>query len=304
MKSSFFKICILLLTCAVVIAQDLTVVHIEGEAYTLEISGDKNQYKKLGYGPLLAAEEIVLKNKAKVKLINGENLLCELKNEGTYPIKSLKFSSVEEKSLFQKFCNYFHSFFVNHSSAESKIYYQNNIYAISRGGNSLPSRDFPLEGRIPIDAGPLNFHWTHDCDSCIYAIKVFDLETREQVVNVQSKDNFVALEDPSEYFEPGRKYYWSAEIVGKEVEYEYSFFDVATYDDYHKQVEALEESLSKELKKLPITPKTIYMMIGLNELDLSNYAIFYSHKQVRENPENTSLKDMSERFWYDQLLRY
>lgn len=283
-------------------AQAISVIHIQGDAYAYSNAGEKEVYSKLVYGPLKNSSKIIVKEKSSVKLVGEDNQICELTEEGTYPISDLNFAKVKSNTIFDKFCDYFHSFFVSHASSESKSNYRNNIYAISRGNTPPPSLDFPLSGIVPIDAGSLPFIWTHACDSCEYIFTVNDYKTREIVYTIMTKDHKVEIENSVKYFVPNHRYYWSVKIVGMDMEYENIPFTMSENGAYSANIDSIEKELSKDISGLAPAARMIYTMSELDAIGQENYALLYGLKLQKSNPNDASIADLFERYWYDILL--
>ena len=299
---------VMLIVCMTIAlsAQDVSVIYISGDAYTEETNGEKKTYKKIVFGPLPDSENITLKDNTSLKLLNSKNEICELDKAGTYKRSDITFSTttktgVEKGSMFTKFCDYFHSFFVNHSSSESKVNYKNSIHAISRGASSPAQLDFPQEGLLPVDAGPLSFSWSHACNDCQYVVSINSLSTKANVFAWTTNEQKVLLEKPEEFLKKGEQYYWSVNVSGMEIETENYIFTAAPSGDYSKNVEASQIEIAQSAFDLPEL-STIYVMTDLAEKDLLNYSLIYGFKQSAVNADNAQLKNFVERFWYDRLI--
>lgn len=285
-----------------IFGQNLSVIHIDGSAFYVTQQDGKEKYNKMTYGPITDASSIIVKENSSIKLLRDDNKISAIEKEGTYLLKDLTFITPENTSMFGKFCDYFHSFFVNHSSAESKANYHNNIYAISRGNTPAPSLDFPLEGRIPVDAGPLTFIWTHACDSCEYIFTIADLSSKDIVYTLMTTDQTVTIRNPEKYLTSGNQYYWSTRVVGLDLEYENVAFSAAADGQYMKAIKSIESSLNESNVKLSPTPKLIYVLSELENNDELNFALFYGLNQKSIDNSEESLSDVFDRYWYDHLL--
>ena len=283
------------------IGQQISVMQYDGDAFTYNSNDEKVMYKKVVFGPLPKADKILLKDNSTLKLINEDNETCEITKEGEYEIKSLKFEKSESNSLFDKFCSYFHSFFINHSSAESKSSYKNSIHAISRGVLSPPQLDFPLDGTIPFTDGDIQFSWSHSCEACQYVVTIYDLETRASVYAWTTEEQEVVLKGADQFLLANKKYYWTVTISGQEMEYPISRIMVGDKRGYKKQIESIENEIASSDIKLSDATKAIYVMSLLEEQGLINYAIYYGQQLKAQNPENKVLMDFVDRFWYDTL---
>jgi hypothetical protein len=283
------------------IGQNYSIIHIEGDAFAYTNVDGKEKYSKLVYGPLTDCEKIVVKNNALVKVLGEDKRLSILNKEGEYAIASLQFNEVEGNSIFNRFCNYFHAFFVNHASSESKANYENNIYAISRGNLAAPSLDFPMEGMLPADAGSLPFIWTHDCDSCEYIFNINDMESRELIYTMMTEEKQVLVENPMKYFSPGKEYYWSVKIVGQDLEYEVIPFTVSPKGDYDNSISVIRGEIDKSMTQFTAVAKMVFVMGELG-YDQANYAIYYGLGQCEKYPKDDQMRNLFERFWYDSLM--
>ena len=294
---------ILLLSINSVISygQQISVMHFAGDAYTYNTDDSKVKYNKIVFGPLPNADKILVKENATLKLLNEENEVCEVTEEGEYDIKTLKFVKGKSNSLFNKFCDYFHSFFINHSSSESKSNYKNSIHAISRGALSPPQLDFPIDGFLPATSGNMDFSWSHSCEACQYVVTIYDLETRASVYAWTTVEHKVTLENVDQFLLPNKKYYWTVTISGQEMEYPISRITVGEKGDYDTHISNLNKEILQSQLNLDVATKAIYIMSYLAEQDLMNYAIYYGQQQTEMNDENKILADFVERFWYDAL---
>lgn len=302
MKSIYYSIFILFFNILCSYSQSYSIIHVEGDAFVYGNNVDKKSYSKLVFGPLNGFEKIVVKDKALVRIKKGENQICDLNKEGSYLKSELQFKEVGDNSVFGKFCKYFESFFTNHSSSESKNNYKNSIYAISRGITPPPSLDFPLRGDLPIDAGSLPFIWTHACDTCEYIFAVHDLSSREVIYTVMTKEKKIEIESPQKYLKPDHQYYWSVKIAGKDLEYENIEFSSVGSGSY----QTLLADINREADRSPIPlkglSKTLFILSELENKSQPNFAILYSFQALKARPNDTSLADIIERYWYDQLI--
>ena len=294
----------ILTLCMIVTAsygQQISVMQFNGDAYAYNTNDSKVKYKKIVFGPLPNADMILVKENSTIKLINDENKICEVTEEGEYNIKSLKFVQAKSSSLFDKFCDYFHSFFINHSSSESKSNYKNSIHAISRGVLSPPTLDFPLDGMLPATSGNIKFSWSHSCDACQYVITIYDLETRASVYAWTTTEHSVILESSDHFLLPGNKYYWTVTISGQEMEYPISRITIGEKGGYDKEISKLNKEISESKLNLEPATKAIYIMSYLADQDLMNFAIYYGQQQRNKHSENIVLANFVDRFWYDAL---
>jgi hypothetical protein len=301
MKKYNLAILLLVLVFGISNAQTINVIHIEGDAYTSKMVGEKEIFSKLVYGPLAKSDKIIVKSNSLVRLVGDEKQICELSKEGDYLIKDLAFAKVPCNSIFDKFYDYFHSFFVNHSSSESKANYRNNIYAISRGNTPPPALNFPLAGLIPTDAGSIPFTWSHACDTCEYILTVNDMKSREVIFTVMTKDQKVVMENPKKYLSPDTEYYWTVKTVGVDQEYKNIIFHTASLEAYETRINNLENEIDQSSTPISETARMLYIMSELDAADLQNYALFYGLNLV-ENTSNSFMKDLFERYYYDSLL--
>lgn len=297
--STVLLLCYCLYAAHVSTAQ-VSVVYMEGDAFIEEIKQEKPTYKKIVYGPLPTAETIVLKESSSLRLLDEENRICTLSEPGTYTVSKLRFEKSERNSMFDRFCDYFHSFFINHSTSESKSNYKNSIHAISRGILSAPALDFPLEGELPSDAGPLPFVWSHACDTCQYVLSINNLKTKANVYAHTGSEKTVTLEEPSRFLTPGEQYYWSVNVSGVEVTSENGIFSVAAtgaYGQKVKQSEAVVQSLSFESPEAT----TVFVMSDMAASDDINFGLLYGFDMQIEHPDNAQIADLVQRMWYDML---
>lgn len=297
--STVLLLCYCLCAAHVSTAQ-ISVVYMEGDAFIEEIKQEKPTYKKIVYGPLPTAETIVLKESSSLRLLDEENRICNLSEPGTYTVSKLRFEKSERNSMFDRFCDYFHSFFINHSTSESKSNYKNSIHAISRGILSAPALDFPLEGELPSDAGPLPFVWSHACDTCQYVLSINNLKTKANVFAHTGSEKSITLKKPEKFLVPGEQYYWSVNVSGVEVASENSIFTVSakgTYDQKIKQSEAVVKSLSFQAPEAT----AVYVMSDMVATDQANYGLLYGFDMQEKYPNNAQVADLVQRMWYDML---
>ena len=301
-KSILIFIALFTFNSELILGQDISVMQFSGESFAYDSSQDKVKYLKIVFGPLPEANKILVKENASLKLLNEKNEVCELTKEGEYVINSLEFKKVKSSSTFDRFCDYFHSFFINHSSSESKSNYKNSIHAISRGRLSPPQLDFPLSGLLPSESGNLSFEWSHACESCQYVVSVNEVETRTNVYAWTTTERSVELENAEKFLLPNKEYYWTVTVSGQEMEYPIARFTMAHNDAYSSEINAMKTEIKKTEMGLSSTTETIYIMSQLEEKDLLNYAIFYGKRQISADSDNSILRDYVERFWYDALL--
>lgn len=302
MKRLLIIVFIFLTSYDKVVSQTYSIIHIEGEAYYYTTKVEKKTYSKLVFGPLHNFESIVLKPKAVVKIKRNDNYVSVLNQEGTFNLAHLDFKEVSDNSVFGKFCKYFESFFTNHSSTESKNNYKNNIYAISRGLASPPSLDFPLYGSLPIDAGSLPFIWTHACDTCEYIFTVNDLDTREIIYTEMTNQKKIEIESPQKYLKPNHKYYWSVKIAGMDLEYENIEFSTVGNGSYQSKLSDINVEIDQSSIPLKGVSKTIYIISEFDETNFINFALLYSFQAIKASPNDTTLADLIDRYWYDRLM--
>lgn len=301
-KSTFYLLLVFLIASNVY-SQEISVIYISGDAYTSRLVDGKEKYTKIVYGPIQNVEKVILKANAELRLVNGSNEIAELKGDTSIDLPDIMFKTVESNSVFSKFCAYFGTFFSEHSSAESKSYYQNNIYAISRGAGSAPSLDFPLAGVLPFDASQsLPFSWTHACDSCEYIVNIYNYATRSSVYAWTTDKHSVVLEKPENYLKPDTKYYWNVSISGEEMEYQNVIFTMASVDDYQNKVDQLNQELKTASVPISEATKAIYVMSDFENQGLMNYGIYYGLRQKEQHPENAEIADFLDRFWFDNLI--
>ena len=301
-KTSIICIALIVLNCQSIFGQDISVLQFSGESFAYNSDQDKVKYKKIVFGPLPDANKILVKENASLKLLNDKNEICELTDEGEYMVSALKFKTVQSSSTFDRFCDYFHSFFINHSSSESKSNYKNSIHAISRGRLSPPQLDFPLSGLLPSESGNLSFEWSHACESCQYVVSVNEVETRTNVYAWTTTERSVELENAEKFLLPNKKYYWTVTVSGQEMEYPITRFTMANKKAYSNEIQAMKAEIKKTALGLNRTTESIYIMSQLEEKDLLNYAVFYGKRQISADSKNGILRDYVERFWYDALL--
>lgn len=282
-------------------SQNISVIHIQGDVKIMGFNEPPQKAKNLIYGPIVNGQKVIVSNNSRVRFLRTKNEICDITKAGIYDIKNLSFINLETNSIFSKFCDYFHSFFINHSSSESKESYKNNIYAISRGGVSPPSLDFPLPGILPIDAGTITFTWTNPCDTCHYIFSIYDFENKKEVVKIETNEKQFELKDPQKFLYFGKKYYWNVKIKNQILEYNSNSFTIAKTGDYEQKIQAIKTGLENDdAIWMDEIPKTIYIMGNLQEQKLNNYALIYAMKQAENSIQ---IKDISDRFLYDQLLK-
>lgn len=284
-------------------AQEISVIGLEGEVYVMSMESDKKQYSKLVYGPLKNAEKIVLKENSMIKLVNDQKEVCSIAEAGDYNISDLDFKLTEDQSTFGKFYDYFHSFFGSHDSTESKKNYKNTIFAISRGSMVSPSLDFPVEGVVPFGRlVSVPFIWTHDCESCTYELQIYDYSTRKTVFSAKTTEQQFDLENSDKYLLSGKKYYWTVQIEGQELDTEKVIFTMSDKADFETTISALKNDLSPESLDISEIGKSIYLLSHLEQSGLINYSILYGFHLKEKYPENEGIINLCDRQWYDHLL--
>lgn len=282
-------------------AQDIKVRYVSGDCFTVHNDQGKDKFTKIVIAPLRDADAIIIKDGAKLSLINTDDGVLELVQPGRYEVADLVFTYPKEKGVLDRFYDYFHGFFSAHSSSESKQSYQNSIYAISRGVESVPHLDFPLDGDLPYVTGDLSFFWTHACEDCQYVLTVYEYQNRSAVYAETTKSTSVTIGDATKYLKAAGKYYWSVTISGVEMEYETNVFTVAAVDEYEKYLNDVEAKFSSTDDELHPTTTTIMVMGDLIDRGLINYAIYYGQSQVNRYPADDLLRDYVERYWYGAL---
>lgn len=303
MKTILTTITVVLIALSVTYGQSsIKVRHVEGDCFTVHVDGDKEKYSKIVIAPLKEAKEIIVKKGATLSLINTNNEVVDITTEGRYMVSDLSFSVPEDKTIMDKFYNYFHSFFSSHASSESKVSYQNSIYAISRGDQTMPYLDFPLDGELPYTSGSMIFSWTHACDDCQYVFSINEYSSRSAVYATTTKDKSYTLAEASKYLQARKKYYWTVAISGLEMEYDSKVFTMSDKDQYAKILSGITSSIKTTTMSSNTITSTIFVMSELLAQGKQNYAIYYGMKQVDSYPADTLLRDYVERFWYDALM--
>lgn len=302
-NSRIIPILIFTLASLFMSAQDLMIIEIIGEAYGQSMIDDKTQYKKLVYGPINNIKKIVVKEKASVRLTNEDRHVAVLDKEGEYPIDKIVFTPSKDVSMFDKFCDYFHSFFISHESTESKANYKNNIYAISRGANNAPDVNFPLEGVLPFGRlDPMPFYWTNDCQDCTYQLEIFDYTTRKSIYQYETIEKQHQLNSNQLYLEKGKKYYYTVGIKGESKASEPVIFEMSSKADFEKIISSLRTEVNGAAQGISNIGEAIYIMSSLEESGLVNYAILYGFHLKEKYPNDATIIDLTDRIWYDQLL--
>ncbi len=283
-------------------AQSFATIHIQGDVKIFGLTETPSKARPLVYGPVAPDKKIKLAPNAKVKFLKSNNEMCYLDKAGEYILKNQHFIPIETNSIFSKFCDYFHNFFVNHGSAESKDTYKNNIYAISRGDIAAPSLDFPLSGMLPADIGPISFVWTHPSDTTTYELGIFEFESKKLVHTFSTKQKKYTLSNPDKLLQAGKKYFWNVKISKVALEYQSNSFTIAKSGDFDLKVSAIQSGLENDDSVwMDEIPKTIYIMSQLQEQKLNNFAVLYGWRQAKKDPTG-QLSDFCDRFLYDQLI--
>jgi len=297
MKFSLSLVCFFL--CLAPAFNQLNVIQIEGKAYYTSTNDSETQYIELSYGPLNDAQSIVLKENSTVVIINNTNEVCKL-NEGQFNINELNFTAPESRSGFQQFCDYFKSFFMHHDASESKKYYVNNIYAITRGEKQAPVLDFPLEGTLSLDFGNIPFMWTHSADEAEYIFTIHDLDTKEIIFSSMTSEHSFELSSPERYLNEGQSYYWSVKVAGQEkgMTYENSVIQIGAQGKANEFLEKLETSLLDKKDNNFSTANFVYVLSQMEENDMENEAILYGLKKL-QNDHSPAEKMILENFMYD-----
>lgn len=294
---------ILMLLCSTTtfLAQEVMVIHIDGEAFSVEEDNGKVAYEKLFLGDLAPAAQILVKAGSKVRLLSGTSSYVDLTGEATYDLADMVFEPAEDKGMFAKFCKYFKDFFAGHTSAEAKASYRNSIYAVSRGSESVPSLDYPLAGTLPYVAGPMTFSWTHACDDCKYVFQIMDYTTRSSVFAQTTTAHHVVLDTMQEYLQPNTRYYWLVTISGQDLEYAKTIFTTSEQGDYANEVAQSIQFLEQLNIDLGAGSRLVYTLQDLYDKDLINYAIYYGTQQVEQHEDKKQLQYLVDQFWYSRL---
>lgn len=303
LKNLISTLILILMGIVWVSAQDITVIGLEGEVYIMHMDGNKKQYAQLVYGPMQKAEMIVLKKDSKIKLVNEKKEVCTINQPGDYSISDLKFEMTKDQSTFGKFYDYFHSFFSYHESTESKKNYKNSVFAISRGSKVSPSLDFPIDGIVPFGRLlPLPFIWTHDCESCVYELQIFDYETRKTVFSAKTSEQKLDLENSDKYLMSGKKYYWTVQVVGQNVETEKVIFTMSEEADFETRISTIKNDFGPGSEQISDIGKSIYILSVLEQSEMLNYSILYGFYLKEKYSMNDDIINICERQWYDYLL--
>ena len=290
-----------------IIAQGITVIHLQGEVQTTVKSNKKGFAEKtinLGYGPVGDGQTLVLTNKAIVKLIKDDAYQCELKGPGTFVIKDLKFEMIEERSTFSSFLDYFKSFFVAHPNSESKEYYSNSIAAISKGEMAMPPLlAFPFPGALPIINKELKFSWDVSCDTCIFVLVIQDVEKKEIILAEETNKHNYTLKKPASLLQLNKKYLWLVEVKNSKNKSVSQFFTIAGANEYSSKISGLEKSFSQNNPYLTPVTKMVSVFAALEKEKLTNYMILYGESQLKKYPKDDALKDIYNRVFYDNMKR-
>ncbi len=304
MKSTLIKVVfcfIFILGLTFLYGQNIYVIHIEGQVSLL--LGDEKKSGNLVHGPISENSIIILDKNERVKLIRSKNEICDLKIPGKYKVNQLPYQNTGNNSILGRFCEYFHSFFTNHSSPEAKSAYKSSISAISRGNMAIPKLDFPLQGDLALDAGPITFMWSHTCDTCTYALKIYNFNTKKLIYEQSSKQTEITISNPETQFIDEVKYYWKVEVVGFDLEYLVNTFNVAPKGQFDKNIFDIDYRLGiEDFEWVGTTPKCIYIMSELAALHKPNFAIQYGRSTQIRHPDNIEIKGITENFLYSNLL--
>ncbi|MBK8485646.1 MAG: hypothetical protein IPO86_03065 [Saprospiraceae bacterium] len=295
---------VLIFNTFTIAAQDIIVIFIQGD---VKSSTAASQYKKvtsLPYGPVALDQKIIIPKNGVVKLIKEDGFHCEVTEQGSFLVKELEFEKTEEKSTLNSFVNYFKSFFVAHPSSESKEYYKNSIFAISRGELTNPILEFPFSGPLPLINEELNFSWGIQCDTCFYKLLIQDFESKEIVFKKETNKHQYKLKNPEKLLSLNKKYFWSVEIKNTDIKSEYQSFTVSSPKEFDTKISKLEKSFRKNNPYISTTSQMISVFCALEEENLINYMILYGQEQMSLEPENKSLKDFYNRVFYDQIMHH
>ena len=301
-KLFFATLFIALLGTVHLTAQSYQVINIHGEAYAVQNDNGKEKYAKITLGPLLECDQIIVKEKSKLRILKDEKAYIDIDAAARYTLADMTFSPLKAKSPLEKFTKYFSYFFSGHASSESKSSYQNSVYAISRGMQPRPSLDFPVEGMLAIPESPLTFRWTHDCADCQYVLNIYDTENQSMIFGATSSSKEITLEKPTAFLKPGSQYYWTVSISGVDMEYQRNVFEATSYSDYETFLSNAKADLSGVYDDLSVVAQTVYMLQWLAEQDMINYAIYYGQQRCSEHPDDIQLANIVDRLWYDYLL--
>ena len=149
--------------------------------------------------------------------------------------------------------------------------------------------------------GALEFQWSHFCDTCIYALEIYDLSTREKLFSVSTSKSSYNLKNTGTLLKAGKAYYWTVKVRGVTAEYASRSFTVAAPGAFTKSIQDIENQLIQGNIVLQIAPKTMYVMKSLHEQGQLNYALLYGRKQVQANKRNDYLRKAFEAFYYSSL---
>lgn len=290
------------LLSGVMSAQEIMVVHIDGEAYVMLDDQETSTYDKLVLGDLPSSATILVKSNSTVRLIADKSSYVDLEGEASYELADLVFQESDSKGMFAKFCKYFSDFFAGHSSAEAKSSYRNRIYAVSRGKASIPSLDFPLEGDLPYVDQSMTFSWTHGCQDCKYVFQIVDYKSRSSVFAETTSSHSITLDNVNEYLSPSSRYYWSVAISGVELDYQKIIFDTTAEGDYGTMIDAVRGELDQMEFTVSPSGEVAYVMQRLQEQGLTNYAIYYGQQKVAALGEQDASRHLVEQAWYSYLI--
>jgi hypothetical protein len=274
---------------------------VEGQASIS--SGQQKKPVKLVHGPIFEKSIIILEKNARVKLIRSKSEICDINKPGKYMVNQLTYENTGNNSILSRFCEYFHSFFSTHTSPEAKSSYKNSISAISRGKNPVPKLDFPLQGALTKDAGPITFMWSHPCTTCTFVLSIYDFTTKERVFFEKTKSKEIAMPHPENILKEKMKYYWKVEIEGQDLECLVNTFEISSSGHFSETITNIEYRLGiDEFKWVNPTARSIYVMSELAEQHQLNYAIQYGKGQQSAYPENAELKDLTDKILFSKLL--
>ncbi|HPK08705.1 MAG TPA: hypothetical protein P5235_02700 [Saprospiraceae bacterium] len=298
MKSILFLSFILFQTS--VYCTSIEVIALTGKVYGQTESNGEIKFTNLTYGPLENIQKIIVKENSEVTMVNEDNYICRLRS-GEYVVSNLKFLESEEGTLFNKCCAYFKSFFKSHSSSESKKYYVNNIYAISRGSEQIPELDFPFAGVISMDFNSLSFYWTHNCDTCEYLFTINDLDSKKIVYSQMLKSKELTIYNPQKYLQYQHDYYWSVKLAGLDLDYNVTIFHISAKNVLNNHI----ESVKSELENLSLPQSNmlqfVYVLSRLEEDSGQNDAILYGLNARLKSELGDDEISLFENFMYDHI---
>lgn len=272
--------------------QSVYILHAEGVVKICKTMESEQAARKIQFGNLATDDKLILKEKARVKMIREDGTMCELTKAGTYPVNQLVFSKPMNNSFVAQMGGFIKSFFQPSHSSESKSSYKSTVHAISRGEPVKPTLIFPMEGLYPSGMTSIEFSWILPCDTCKVKFSVYAFKDRKKVIDTILNQKSFVLKNPDKLFEASKEYYWQVTLPAIKLEYEVRSLQFSATNDFEQQVKAAKSNLVNSGVNWPKAARFVYINQYLADQGGVNYQWLFGKNELTQNKKDADYQSL------------